>query len=94
MSSKEFCVPYQHLEQQIELSAFSTSLESNSRTENGKTARSESNAKNIFSLRVLILATMIGAGVQFGWALQLSLLTPYIQNSNIYLLRSGFSVKR
>ncbi|XP_057815410.2 sucrose transport protein SUT4 isoform X2 [Cryptomeria japonica] len=83
MSSKEFRVPYQHLEQQIELSAFSTSPESNSRPENGQTARSESNAKNVFSLRVLILATMIGAGVQFGWALQGALLTPYIQTLGI-----------
>jgi len=27
----------------------------------------------------LVLACMVAAGVQFGWALQLSLLTPYIQ---------------
>ncbi|GLJ50678.1 hypothetical protein SUGI_1079640 [Cryptomeria japonica] len=94
MSSKEFRVPYQHLEQQIELSAFSTSPESNSRPENGQTARSESNAKNVFSLRVLILATMIGAGVQFGWALQGALLTPYIQISKISQLRFEFSVQR
>lgn len=31
------------------------------------------------SLKKLILSCMVGAGVQFGWALQLSLLTPYIQ---------------
>lgn len=29
--------------------------------------------------RKLVLACMVAAGVQFGWALQLSLLTPYIQ---------------
>ena len=27
----------------------------------------------------VVLACMVAAGVQFGWALQLSLLTPYIQ---------------
>ena len=31
------------------------------------------------SLKTLILACMVAAGVQFGWALQLSLLTPYVQ---------------
>ncbi|XP_008802408.1 sucrose transport protein SUT4-like isoform X2 [Phoenix dactylifera] len=31
------------------------------------------------SLKTLIFSCMVGAGVQFGWALQLSLLTPYIQ---------------
>ena len=31
------------------------------------------------SLIILILSCTIAAGVQFGWALQLSLLTPYIQ---------------
>lgn len=40
-------------------------------------ARSKSN-KNV-SLIVLILSCTVAAGVQFGWALQLSLLTPYIQ---------------
>uniref|UniRef100_A0A7N0VNL8 Sucrose transporter n=1 Tax=Kalanchoe fedtschenkoi TaxID=63787 RepID=A0A7N0VNL8_KALFE len=30
-------------------------------------------------LRVLIMVASIAAGVQFGWALQLSLLTPYVQ---------------
>lgn len=31
------------------------------------------------SLFTLILSCTVAAGVQFGWALQLSLLTPYIQ---------------
>ncbi|KAH9320925.1 hypothetical protein KI387_015564 [Taxus chinensis] len=67
-------------EAQIELSALSVSLDSNLRPENGQTAGSDSsNAKNIHSFRVLVLGSMIAAGVQFGWALQLSLLTPYVQ---------------
>lgn len=31
------------------------------------------------SLVTLVLSCTVAAGVQFGWALQLSLLTPYIQ---------------
>jgi solute carrier family 45 protein 1/2/4 len=31
------------------------------------------------SLGRLILAGMVAGGVQYGWALQLSLLTPYVQ---------------
>lgn len=32
-----------------------------------------------YSLITLVLSCTVAAGVQFGWALQLSLLTPYIQ---------------
>jgi len=35
--------------------------------------------KNNASLTHLVLSCTVAAGVQFGWALQLSLLTPYIQ---------------
>ncbi|PKA53220.1 Sucrose transport protein SUT4 [Apostasia shenzhenica] len=42
------------------------------------------------SLKTLILGSMIGAGVQFGWALQLSLLTPYIQTLGIEHTFSSF----
>lgn len=31
------------------------------------------------SMKTLVLSCIVAAGVQFGWALQLSLLTPYIQ---------------
>lgn len=42
------------------------------------------------SLLTLILSCMIAAGVQFGWALQLSLLTPYIQTLGIQHAFSSF----
>nr|XP_010940402.1 sucrose transport protein SUT4 isoform X1 [Elaeis guineensis] len=42
------------------------------------------------SLKTLILSCMVGAGVQFGWALQLSLLTPYIQTLGIQHAFSSF----
>nr|ATB19647.1 putative ATSUC3 [Cupressus sempervirens] len=85
MNSKEIRVPYRHLEQeaQIELSAINVSPESNSRLENGEVTRSDSNATNANGLRILVLSSIIAAGVQFGWALQLSLLTPYIQTLGI-----------
>ena len=37
------------------------------------------------SLATLVLSCTIAAGVQFGWALQLSLLTPYIQVHSLSL---------
>ncbi|XP_022158985.1 sucrose transport protein SUC3 [Momordica charantia] len=42
------------------------------------------------SLFILILSCTIAAGVQFGWALQLSLLTPYIQTLGIEHAFSSF----
>uniref|UniRef100_A0A1D1YHK5 Sucrose transport protein SUT4 n=1 Tax=Anthurium amnicola TaxID=1678845 RepID=A0A1D1YHK5_9ARAE len=41
-------------------------------------------------LKTLILGCMVAAGVQFGWALQLSLLTPYIQTLGIEHAFSSF----
>ncbi|THU63117.1 hypothetical protein C4D60_Mb01t12350 [Musa balbisiana] len=40
--------------------------------------------------KTLILSCMVAAGVQFGWALQLSLLTPYIQTLGIEHVFSSF----
>ncbi|XP_027154662.1 sucrose transport protein SUC3 isoform X1 [Coffea eugenioides] len=42
------------------------------------------------SLLALILSCTVAAGVQFGWALQLSLLTPYIQTLGIQHAFSSF----
>ncbi|KAK8484357.1 hypothetical protein V6N11_049631 [Hibiscus sabdariffa] len=42
------------------------------------------------SLMVLVLSCTVAAGVQFGWALQLSLLTPYIQTLGIEHAFSSF----
>ncbi|KAF5730737.1 sucrose transport protein SUC3 isoform X1 [Tripterygium wilfordii] len=42
------------------------------------------------SMMTLILSCMVAAGVQFGWALQLSLLTPYIQTLGIGHAFSSF----
>ncbi|KAM0945296.1 putative MFS transporter superfamily [Dioscorea sansibarensis] len=42
------------------------------------------------SMKTLILSCIVAAGVQFGWALQLSLLTPYIQTLGIEHAFSSF----
>nr|UNJ12778.1 sucrose transporter 2 [Cedrus deodara] len=92
MGSKGIRIPYKHLDQaQIELSTVSGSRESNSRPDNGETTGSgNNNNANRNSLKTLILSCMIAAGVQFGWALQLSLLTPYIQTLGIEHAFSSF----
>ncbi|XP_065861445.1 sucrose transport protein SUC3 [Euphorbia lathyris] len=51
-------------------------------------ARSKST--NHFSFVALVLSCTVAAGVQFGWALQLSLLTPYIQTLGIEHAFSSF----
>lgn len=95
MAPKEIHIPYKHLDQaQIELSTVSGTGESNSRPDNGEIAGSGNNNNNANanrnSLKTLILSCMIAAGVQFGWALQLSLLTPYIQTLGIEHAFSSF----
>ena len=45
------------------------------------------------SMITLILSCTVAAGVQFGWALQLSLLTPYIQVFFFFLLPSVAGTK-
>ncbi|GAV64066.1 MFS_1 domain-containing protein, partial [Cephalotus follicularis] len=49
-----------------------------------------SNRSKQCSLRILVLSCTVAAGVQFGWALQLSLLTPYIQTLGIEHAFSSF----
>lgn len=51
---------------------------------------SQSGGNQGSSLKTLIFGSMVGAGVQFGWALQLSLLTPYIQTLGIGHAFSSF----
>lgn len=82
-------VPYQNLKQaaEVELVAIHDGDRRDSRVSNGGDAPSRS--RNT-SLLTLILSCMIAAGVQFGWALQLSLLTPYVQTLGIGHAFSSF----
>lgn len=83
-------VPYKNLKQaaEVEMVGFDDDSPANSRVSNGvgdddlpaihrnsNDLRSEKKS----SLMMLILSCTVAAGVQFGWALQLSLLTPYVQ---------------
>ncbi|XP_031493185.1 sucrose transport protein SUT4 isoform X3 [Nymphaea colorata] len=74
-------VPYRHLkEEELELVTINGSEDqidpSPGSTPPKPDQRSPSKST---SLKTLIFTCMVAAGVQFGWALQLSLLTPYIQ---------------
>lgn len=82
-------VPYRNLKQaaEVELVAIHDGDRRDSRVSNGGDAPSRS--RNT-SLLTLILSCMIAAGVQFGWALQLSLLTPYVQTLGIGHAFSSF----
>lgn len=84
-------VPYRNLKQsaEVELIAFENA---DSRVSNGGDAAAQvprSRSGNI-GLVTLILSCMIAGGVQFGWALQLSLLTPYVQTLGIGHAFSSF----
>uniref|UniRef100_A0A7C9EF85 Uncharacterized protein n=1 Tax=Opuntia streptacantha TaxID=393608 RepID=A0A7C9EF85_OPUST len=82
-------VPYKNLKQaaEVELVAVYDGDRRDSRVSNGGDAAPRS--RNT-SLLTLILSCMIAAGVQFGWALQLSLLTPYVQTLGIGHAFSSF----
>lgn len=95
MDSVSIRVPYKNLKHsEVELMGFEEESHlsidlHNSSASNGNASNlsSDSSPENpqpnndTTSLFTLILSCTIAAGVQFGWALQLSLLTPYIQVS-------------
>ncbi|XP_068636616.1 sucrose transport protein SUC3-like isoform X2 [Aristolochia californica] len=104
MDSVSIRVPYRHLKQnEVELVGFgfSDQISPESKTSNGVTTSMDSSSSSSpaasspsatppSNLKTLILGSMIAAGVQFGWALQLSLLTPYIQTLGIGHAFSSF----
>lgn len=76
----------------LDSSSSSSSLNSSSQIPNSDSNFSSpiaSRSKH-YSLITLILSCTVAAGVQFGWALQLSLLTPYIQTLGIEHAFSSF----
>ncbi|KAK9276510.1 hypothetical protein L1049_006044 [Liquidambar formosana] len=93
-------VPYQNLKHaEVELVGGDETphrIDPNSRIPNGTSDLSTSSPSSSpppskhCSLKTLILSCMVAAGVQFGWALQLSLLTPYIQTLGIEHAFSSF----
>jgi solute carrier family 45 protein 1/2/4 len=91
MESAPIRVPYRKLKKEIEVEMVSLEVESSpspsppppriqsplNPNSNGD-IRSQT-TKHQISFTTLVLSCTVAAGVQFGWALQLSLLTPYIQ---------------
>lgn len=100
MDSVSIRVPYRNLKHaEVELIGQEEAqrrIELDSRVSNGTSNFSTSapssppQGSKGCSLLTLILSCMIAAGVQFGWALQLSLLTPYIQTLGIQHAFSSF----
>ncbi|PIN24957.1 Sucrose transporter [Handroanthus impetiginosus] len=90
-------VPYKNLKHEVELVGFEESEQRRSSQihnsssvpglPDGGDSSPDSDRNNAppnrCSLLTLILSCTVAAGVQFGWALQLSLLTPYIQTLGI-----------
>lgn len=80
-------VPYRHLnEAELEMVALEESPPYRTETSTSSSDQSPATNSSIAehrsqqnSLTTLVLSCTVAAGVQFGWALQLSLLTPYIQ---------------
>ncbi|KAL5724966.1 sugar transporter [Ranunculus cassubicifolius] len=105
-SSVSIRVPYRNLrESEVELVGFDNHnddshhrIELNSRNAIGNNKDLDSsppssrsnNEIDPISTKALVLSCMVAAGVQFGWALQLSLLTPYIQTLGIQHAFSSF----
>ncbi|XXG87609.1 hypothetical protein AAC387_Pa11g2255 [Persea americana] len=95
MDSLSVRFPYKHIrEAELELVGLDEAhvrMDGDSRVSNGPCASSSSSSTpNLRGLKTLILGSMVAAGVQFGWALQLSLLTPYIQTLGIEHALSSF----
>lgn len=83
--SVSISVPYRNLKKDVEVEMVTKkhqiehgSSSSDSPPNHLDSADGETVSKNC-SLVTLVLSCTVAAGVQFGWALQLSLLTPYIQ---------------
>lgn len=99
-----FKVPYRNLKKEVEVEMveaddFQHRIDLNSNASSPSSTSIIPNGTSNFvvkskqcSLITLILSCTVAAGVQFGWALQLSLLTPYIQVCffMLYVSGSGF----
>ncbi|CAH2045697.1 unnamed protein product [Thlaspi arvense] len=91
--SVSISVPYRNLRKDVELEMVTKHqiepASSSSPSNHPESADGDPASKNC-SLVTLVLSCTVAAGVQFGWALQLSLLTPYIQTLGISHAFSSF----
>ncbi|XP_073300371.1 sucrose transport protein SUC3-like [Primulina huaijiensis] len=100
MDAVSIRVPYKNLEQEVELAGFDggeqrrrSQIHASSLSDGGDLPPDSDQRHPLqkhCSLLTLILSCTVAAGVQFGWALQLSLLTPYIQTLGVEHAFSSF----
>eukprot|EP00258_Populus_trichocarpa_P046090 XP_024462109.1 sucrose transport protein SUC3 isoform X2 [Populus trichocarpa] len=98
MESAPIRVPYRNLKKEIEVEMVGLEMESppsphriqSPHTHNSDADLRSQSTRHHISLITLVLSCTVAAGVQFGWALQLSLLTPYIQTLGIGHAFSSF----
>ncbi|CDY41670.1 BnaC02g34840D [Brassica napus] len=84
--SVSISVPYRNLRKDVEVEMVTTKHGN----ENASSSADDAAVAKDCSLVTLVLSCTVAAGVQFGWALQLSLLTPYIQTLGISHAFSSF----
>ncbi|XP_073287815.1 sucrose transport protein SUC3-like, partial [Primulina huaijiensis] len=104
MDAVSIRVPYKNLKEEVELADFdggeqrrrsqihasSLSPELSDVGDSPPDSDQRHHSQKHCSLITLILSCTVAAGVQFGWALQLSLLTPYIQTLGVEHAFSSF----
>ncbi|KAL9272512.1 Sucrose transport protein SUC3-like protein [Drosera capensis] len=91
--SSSIRIPYRNLKRaEVELVGFddADADASNPRVNDGDSSPGMIHGTKRTSLWSLVLSCTVAAGVQFGWALQLSLLTPYVQTLGIEHAFSSF----
>ncbi|KAF8117004.1 hypothetical protein N665_0012s0020 [Sinapis alba] len=87
--SVSISVPYRNLRKDVELEMVANHQNENASSSSLNRPDGAAVSKDC-SLVTLVLSCTVAAGVQFGWALQLSLLTPYIQTLGISHAFSSF----
>lgn len=84
--SVSISVPYRNLRKDVEVEMVSTKHQNDSASSSPLNRSDGAAVAKDCSLVTLVLSCTVAAGVQFGWALQLSLLTPYIQVMRMTLI--------
>ncbi|KAG2261601.1 hypothetical protein Bca52824_068680 [Brassica carinata] len=91
--SVSISVPYRNLRKDVEVEMVTKHGNEHASSSSSSSSSSPMNRSDVAkdcSLVTLVLSCTVAAGVQFGWALQLSLLTPYIQTLGISHAFSSF----
>ncbi|KAF9592865.1 hypothetical protein IFM89_018419 [Coptis chinensis] len=91
MDSVSIRLPYKNLiESEVELVGLDLNDDESELKKKTCDSSPSDEKREAISMKGLVLCCMVAAGVQFGWALQLSLLTPYIQTLGIQHAFSSF----